>query len=526
MTTGGRDRPTTGGAVARSEGSPEAVETTAPAEHNGEAPRPRPRIGDHWILGNDPVLGALGIGLTTVFIVAYVVHFGRLTSNVQRGYGTSAFDIGLYDQGLWLMSHLKAPFVTLMGRNLFGDHTQFLLLSLVPVYWLRPDATTLLWVQAFLLALGAVPVYMLSMRLLKQPILAAMLAGAFLLHPALSQSNLENFHPDAFLVPIVGFVIYAAVMDKRRMLVVFFVLALLGKEDTVLILLPIALWFAWRRDRRLGLILAATSALYAAFATQVVMRALIGVATLNAWRIPFGGVSGLLTTVIRKPGDFFNYLTGADRPNGRPFYAWQMIAPTALMFLVAPELALTAFLVIAWNMLSTFGYQHQIAYHYSMVPIVALLMGTVYAISKIKRSRLRTMAVVAVAASSLWCAVLWGAFPFSVHNPAWTPSEPAVQAIDRVKAKLPSGAVVSAYYGYAPHVDHRTRVYMWPTPFHAVYWNTFKQEGQRLAFADDVQYLFLPADLQDHPEVLKAIRGDFVVVARSSSAVLYKRKGT
>jgi uncharacterized membrane protein len=513
-------------AVAPSEDPSEAVDAGAPVQPDGGAPRLRRGLADHWIVGDDPVFGVLGLLLTTVLIVLYVAHFGRLTSDVQRGYGTSAFDIGLYDQGIWLMAHLKAPFVTLMGRNLFGDHTQFLLVSLVPVYWLRPDATTLLWIQAFLLALGAVPVYMLSMRLLKQPMLATLLAGAFLLYPALSQSNLENYHPDSFLVPILGFLVYAAVMDKRRMLVIFFALALLGKEDSVLILLPIALWFAWRRNRRLGLTLAATSIAYAAFATQVVMRALIGVPTLNSWRIPFGGVSGLLTAVFRKPGDVLNYLTGADQPNGRPFYVWQMIAPTALMFLVAPELVLTASLVVFWNVLSTFGYQHQIAYHYSMVPIPVIVMGTVYAISKIKIARLRTTAVLAVAAASVWCAVLWGPFPFSIHHDMWTPSEPTVQAIDQVRAKLPADAVVSAYYGYAPHVDHRARVYMWPTPFHAVYWNTFQQEGRRLAVADDVQYLFLPRVLDDHPETLKEIRGDFKVVARSAVAVLYRRKGT
>jgi uncharacterized membrane protein len=502
------------------------VTTTPPVEQSSDTSRRRRPIGDHWLLGNDPWLGVLGLTLTSAFVVLYAVHFGRLTSNVQRGYGTSAFDIGLYDQGLWLMSHLRAPFITLMGRDLFGDHTQFLLVTLVPVYWLRPDATSLLWVQAFLLALGAVPVYMLSMRLLKQPILAALLAGAFLLHPALSQSNLENYHPDSFLVPLVGFVIYAAVIDKRRMLVIFFALALLGKEDSVLILLPIALWFAWRRNRRLGLTLAATSVLYAAFATQIVMRALIGVSTLNGWRIPFGGVSNMLSTAVRRPADFVNYLVSADRPNGRPFYVWQMIAPTALMFVVAPEIVLTASLVILWNVLSTFGYQHQIAYHYSMVPLPAILMGTAYAISRLERKRLRTMAVLAVAASSLWCAVLWGPFPFSVHHDLWTPSEPAVQAINQVKDKLPPGAIVSAYYAYAPHVDHRARVYMWPTPFSAIYWNTFKQEGQRLPVADDVQYLFLPTNLEDHPQTLTKIRGDFVMVAHSGSAVLYKRKGS
>ena len=36
------------------------------------------------------------------------------------------------------MSRFHAPFVTLMGRNLFGDHTSFILVLLVPFYWLVP----------------------------------------------------------------------------------------------------------------------------------------------------------------------------------------------------------------------------------------------------------------------------------------------------------------------------------------------------------------------------------------------------
>jgi len=522
----------TGAALAGADDDTPSPETTATTETvatlEGAAPVRTHVVWDHWIFGPDPLVGVIGLLVAAACILAYTVHFGHLTSDVHRGYGTSAFDIGLYDQGLWLLSHLKAPYVTLMGRNLFGDHTQFMLVTLVPLYWIRPDATTLLWAQAFLMALGAVPVYMLSMRLLKNPVFAAVLSAAFLLHPALAQSNLENYHPDSFLVPIVGFVLYAAVMDKRRMLVVFSALALLCKEDVVLILLPIALWYTWRRNRTLGLSIAAASILTATFDTEVVMRGLTGVPSLNGWRIPFGGVGGLLREILRKPGEVVNYVLQSDRPNGRPFYVWQMVAPTGLVFLVAPELALTVILVLLSNVISTFGYQHQIAYHYSMVIVPGLLMGTVYAISRIKRERLRTIAVVIVGVSSLWCAFLWGPYPFSIHHdvPHLSPSDPTVQAIREVQAKLPPDAVVSAYYAFAPHVDHRERVYMWPTPFHAVYWNTFHQEGQRLPAANDVQYVFLPTNLTDHTETLNEIKRDFEVVARSSAAVLYKRRGT
>jgi hypothetical protein len=83
--------------------------------------------------------------------------------------------------------------------------------------------------------------------------------------------------------------------------------------------------------------------------------------------------------------------------------------------------------------------------------------------------------------------------------------------------------VISTYYSFAPHLTHRERIYMWPTPFHAVYWNTFKQEGQCLPIANDVQYLMLPPDLGDNANVFKSIKDQFTVVAQSSNAVLYKR---
>jgi uncharacterized membrane protein len=66
-------------------------------------------------------------------IASYALYFGYTTVQIHRGLGTSAYDFGLYDQGVWLLSQGKVPLVTLMGRNLFGDHTSFILLPLIPL---------------------------------------------------------------------------------------------------------------------------------------------------------------------------------------------------------------------------------------------------------------------------------------------------------------------------------------------------------------------------------------------------------
>ena len=98
--------------------------------------------------------------------VAYTVWLAVRTARDHFGLGTSAYDFGLYDQGIWLLANGKAPFVTLMGRNLFGDHTSFILLPLVPLYWVVGSTGLLFVVQAIVLGLGALPVWKTARMLL------------------------------------------------------------------------------------------------------------------------------------------------------------------------------------------------------------------------------------------------------------------------------------------------------------------------------------------------------------------------
>jgi len=70
------------------------------------------------------------------------------------------FDLGIFDQGVWLLSRFKTPFVTLMGLNLFGDHASYIMMAMVPVYWVWPEPQALLVVQTLALAVGAVPLFL------------------------------------------------------------------------------------------------------------------------------------------------------------------------------------------------------------------------------------------------------------------------------------------------------------------------------------------------------------------------------
>ena len=63
-----------------------------------------------------------------VLMLGYIAVFGTLTYQQQSNFGTFGFDMGIYDQGIWLVSHFKSPFDTIRGLNYFGHHVNIITL--------------------------------------------------------------------------------------------------------------------------------------------------------------------------------------------------------------------------------------------------------------------------------------------------------------------------------------------------------------------------------------------------------------
>jgi uncharacterized membrane protein len=456
-----------------------------------------------------------------LLIGAYALWFGQLSVAVQDGYGTPGYDMGIFDQGVWLLSRFHAPFVTIMGRNLFGDHTSFILLLAVPLYWVYPHAQALLVLQSCLIAGAGVPIYLVARRCAASTVLATDLTASYLLNPALQNGNLEQFHPEAFLVLSIAVAIYAAVESKPVVLTIAAVASLMVKEDTALLIVPLGVWVLWRRNRTLGLTIIGLAIAWMAFAYEVVIASLLGTTSFYANRIPFGGIGGLIAAPLVHPVGFWRYL----RSGYRPFYVWQMGASFGWGFLLAPEVAAIGILTLAENVLSTFPYMQQILYHYSLPLVPVLALGTVFAVGRLATLNRRRLATLFVTAAAVASCVLWGLAPFSLQTyPHMNPNGPQVESINKVLHDVPASAVVSAYYDFVPHLDHRERIYQWPTPFRATYWALYQQEGQRLPFSNQIQYLVLPSVLGGIDKaVFDTIESDFQLVGEGGGASVYRR---
>ncbi len=455
-------------------------------------------------------------------VCSYALYMGTKTVEIHRGLGTSAYDFGLYDQGIWLLSRFESPFVTLMGRNLFGDHSSFILLFLVPFYWFDPPTSFLLVVQSVVIALGAVPLFWYAKRRLQSGPFACVIAMAYLVHPAVVWTNLENFHPDAFLGPLVALVLVSAAERRWRVYWVAVVLALLVKEDVAFVLVPIGMFLAFRGEKRRGALTAAISLGVMGLMLLVVMRSFTGVAFRNSWRIPFGGFGGFARTLVTKPWDVVSHLVSDTRPR----YLWQVFAPMGFVAILAPGALVTSLGVVGVNLVSTFWYQYQVQYHYSLVIVPCLSFATTEAIFRMKVEFRRSL-VWFVGCCAVVCAYLWVPLPFArTDYQSWSPSSPQVVATAEMFALIPRDASLAAYHPLTAQLARRREVYSFPNPFRrSLYGPDVFAKGDRLDAADTVSYVMLPTSLNPDDQALwNEESGAFEEVGRNSWWVVYRRR--
>ena len=164
--------------------------------------------------------------------------------------GAYAFDLGIFQQAVWLMSQGKTPFVTVRGMNILGDHfTPILYLIAVPYrFWSHPF--WLFLAQTVALAAGAIPLYRLTLRRTQKEWVAAIIAIGYLLHPALFTMLLFDFHPVLLSVPFVLWAMDAADEGRPKIFAIASVFALACKEEIALSVASLSAYAAIVLKRR------------------------------------------------------------------------------------------------------------------------------------------------------------------------------------------------------------------------------------------------------------------------------------
>lgn len=160
--------------------------------------------------------------LIWMITAASVILFG-LSSLRHILFKSNAFDVGIFDQFIYLISQGKPPFSSFVGIHALGDHGAWVLYALALLYKIYPSIYWLFLVQAVSLALGAWPTWSLAKQAGLTPQLSLTVAAVYLLYPLVFNINLFDFHPEVMAVPA----LLGAILAVRLARLVWFCMAMI-----------------------------------------------------------------------------------------------------------------------------------------------------------------------------------------------------------------------------------------------------------------------------------------------------------
>jgi uncharacterized membrane protein len=399
-----------------------------------------------------------------VAVGVYVVVFLCLTFALYDRLAMMAFDLGIFDQAVWLISQGQTPFVTVRGLHILADHFSLLLYLLAPLYWLWCSPKMLLLTQTVALALGALPLYALARDRTTSAPVALLFALVYLLYPTLQWSNTCEFHPDTFATPFLLGAFYCLTQRRWGWYFVTLILTALTKETAGITILCLGI-YALFVHRRVGWLTMALGALAFVIAVETVRGFNDGTPSPYMWLYARYGDSPLaivwyvLTHPISVAGDLNNEAHGE--------YFLQLLGPVMFLPLAAPEVFLIASPALMSNLLSGRPSMHDIESYYT-----ALIIPFILAAAVIGYDRLQQRGGPFVRSALLANLVLWS-LAGTLWGPLWRDSQtlystltPAGAAEARsLLASIPREASVSAQMALVPQLSHRAHIYTFPNPF-------------------------------------------------------------
>jgi uncharacterized membrane protein len=358
--------------------------------------------------------------------------------------------------------------------NLHGEqvsrlaaHVDPILVLFTPLWWIWPSPNMLLVVQAIVIALGAVPVYLLARKHLESAHAAVGFALAYLLYPATGWLALNEFHPVALAAPLLLFAFWYLDEDRLLPFALFAVAASACKEEISLVVAGFGIWYALAHRRRLaGALVAAAGAAWAAIAIGVIIphyNAGAESAFYGRYSEVGGSAGGILKTAFTDP----IRLIEAAFSSRDLLYLLQLVAPLAALCLLAPLVLVAALPELAINLLSATTTQTSIRFHYTAGLIPTLVIAAIFGAKRLGRRPFAVAAVVALAA--LGANYVLGPIPGWRHLPGGQQFQATAGRVtdhDRVAERalelIPGNAVVSATNTLGAHLSARRRVLSFP----------------------------------------------------------------
>lgn len=399
--------------------------------------------------------------------IAWLVGFASLVffvcSSVRHAlFQSSALDLGYFDQAIYLISQGMTPIVSFWGYHVMGGHADWIVYLLAGFYKLYPDIHWLFGIQAFSLAIGALPTWHLARQAGLTASQAITIALVYLLYPLVFNLNLFDFHPEVIALPLMLTAVWAARADRLLWFTLCVVLILGCRDALSLTVAAMGFWLlVFEKKRWCGTIALFLGVSWFIIATQVVIPLFRPNGVESVTRYAYLGNS-LLEVVINlflKPGLILGKVFSLETA----FYLFLLLIPIAWglsLRHLAPLVAALPTLVI--NILSEVQTQRDLVHQYSLPALPFLLLAVIAAFAAGKTWAKTPRTIVLWSLISFLVLAKYGLFgdKYLSLSDSRSALQAAVSALHTHEAAAPTpkkGAVLTTSY-LVPHLTHRPLV--------------------------------------------------------------------
>ncbi|MEY2446907.1 MAG: hypothetical protein QOH79_383 [Acidimicrobiaceae bacterium] len=370
-----------------------------------------------------------------------------------RNFWAGGFDVGVFDQGAYLMSKGHAPVISLLGRDLFSDHLSPVMVLFALPYRIAPTVFWLFLAQGVCLGLTVLPLRAMARDLGVDQRLATFLV---VVSAPLAAAAMFDFHPNTLAVPFLAWALLGARRGDVRLTVIACIAVLVCRADLGWVLASTAIVArdrTWRPLVVLGV---------AGIVAGSVIPGLLG--NPGTW-VPYYGHLG------SGPLDFalhpWRLVTqGLGRDSMATYFGW--LLPVGLVVVFRPRWLL-AIGIAGFPVLFSRWAGTQLPWFHYGAPFVPLVIGgALEALAPRGREvpihRSPAVAVGGAVAAALLFGPLAPRAPDSVRLWSVVREDPTYDYASAVAAVHPHDAV-SATNRALSHLMHRDHAYLFPLPF-------------------------------------------------------------
>lgn len=454
-------------------------------------------------------------------VACYAVYFSAFTFMRHDHLGTTLFDMGIFDQAVWLISRGHSAFLSTRGLHPLADHFTPVLYALVPLYWVWDSPKALLAIQSVALALGAVPLFNISLHKTRTPYVALLIAISYLLYPPLQWMNNFDFHPESFAPVLILAALWYLECKRYGAVWAVSIVLLLCKETMGLVVMCVGIYACMKGMRRHGAALCAVGIAGLVIAMEVMRAFNHGQPSQYiSLYAPYGdSASSIAAYIFTHPGRVWTELLSEVNVA----YLDGLLAPVGFLALLAPEYLLFATPTLLANMLSDRPQMHTTIYQYNATVLPFIFVGVAEGVSVLVdllggSVRWRRYSATVVTSVYLGIATLNAipAGPLAQDAASAQSREVGAQPLAAVREALlmiPPRASVSAQTAIGAQLTHRQRLYVFPNPFQPAAWG-----NDAVALRNQLGRSFYPLATAAFHERIARTDIDYVVLGPGCSS--------